>query len=191
MNRRDLDTNILHNGEEILKFAKNNLFREGDELIAIQEDIMSKYVFKQYDNECYDFVDCEYSEETLDFFDLINCKFIIMLNKENENYIKVITTPMGFDTDLFINNHNEVMKNGLGVNIDNMDEIFFKNGSVIKTTESDCENIRGKRSELKHWFYDYEMNDVDLSFLDNFISKENIKLNDDEIIFMSISRKIK
>lgn len=132
MNRRDLDTNILHNGEEILKFAKNNLFREGDELIAIQEDIMSKYVFKQYDNECYDFVDCEYSEETLDFFDLINCKFIIMLNKENENYIKVITTPMGFDTDLFINNHNEVMKNGLGVNIDNMDEIFFKNGSVIK-----------------------------------------------------------
>lgn len=105
MNRSDIDENILHNGEEILKLAKNNFFKEGDKLIAIQEDVMSSYIFKQYDNEYYDFVDCEYPEDTLDFFDLINCKFIIMLNKEN-----VITTPMGFDTDLFIKNHNELMK---------------------------------------------------------------------------------
>lgn len=112
MNRNDIDTNILHNGEGILKFAKNNLFRDGDELIAIQEDIMSKYVFKQYDNECYDFVDCEYPKDSLDFFDLINCKFIIMLNKKNNTDIPISVTtytPL-FDTNLFIKNHNEIMK---------------------------------------------------------------------------------
>lgn len=112
MNRNDIDTNILHNGEEILKFAKNNLFREGDELIAIQEDIMSKYVFKQYDNECYDFVDCECSKDTLDFFDLINCKFIIMLNEKNDADIpiNIASYIRAFDGDLFIKNHNEIMK---------------------------------------------------------------------------------
>ncbi|MBS5307700.1 hypothetical protein [Clostridium sp.] len=70
-----------------------------------------------------------------------------------------------------------------------MGEIIFENGSVIQTIESKGEIIRGKRSELKNWLYDYEMNDVDLSFLDNFISKENIKSNDDEIIFMSSGSK--
>lgn len=111
MNRNDIDTNILHNGEGILKFAKNNLFREGDELIAIQEDIMSKYVFKQYDNECYDFVDCEYSKDSLDFFDLINCKFIIMLNEKNNDDIPISVERIApFDIDLFIKNHNEIMK---------------------------------------------------------------------------------
>lgn len=69
-----------------------------------------------------------------------------------------------------------------------MGEIIFENGSVIQTIESKGEVIRGKRSELKNWFYDYEMNNVDLSFLDNFINKENKKLNDGEVIFMSSSR---
>lgn len=72
-----------------------------------------------------------------------------------------------------------------------MDEIIFKNGSVIKTIESDGENIRGKRSELKHWMYDFERNDIDLSFLDEFVNKENINSSNDGIIFMSSSRKIK
>lgn len=50
------------------------------------------------------------------------------------------------------------------MNTSDVEEIIFKNGSVIKTIECDGENIRGKRSELKHWIYDYEMNDFDLSF---------------------------
>jgi len=76
------------------------------------------------------------------------------------------------------------------MNTSDVDEIIFKNGSVIKTIECDGENIRGKRSELKHWLYDYEMNDFDLSFLDEFISKENISSNNNGVIFMSSSREI-
>lgn len=47
MNRNDIDTNLLYVGKEILDFAINNVFREGDRLIAIQEDIISKYAYRK------------------------------------------------------------------------------------------------------------------------------------------------
>lgn len=86
------------------------MFREGDKLLAIQDDIISNYRYVKNENGSHDFIDEEYPEEFLDFFDLANCKFIIMLGDDSKNYIKVITTPVGFDTDLFIKNHNELIK---------------------------------------------------------------------------------
>lgn len=51
------------------------------------------------------------------------------------------------------------------------------------------EVIRGKRAKLPIYMDGYEENDVDLSFLDEFINKESININSDEVIFMSSSRK--
>lgn len=108
MNRNDIITNRLYDGREILIFAKMNIFREGDELIAIQDDMLSKYIFKRYPNGSFDFVDEDYQEESLDMFDLINCKFIILFKKEE--CLKVAKMSAGIDTELFVKKYNEVMK---------------------------------------------------------------------------------
>lgn len=70
-----------------------------------------------------------------------------------------------------------------------MNQIIFENG--IQAVDSKGVVIRGKRAELRHWMYDFERNDIDLSFLDEFVNKENINSSNDGIIFMSSSRKIK
>lgn len=112
MNRKDLDTDILYNGKDILDFAINNIFREGDKLIAIQDDIISKYIFIKNPNDSFEFIDEEYKDVPLDMFDLINCKFIVLLNDNyNDNITISVASYIGaFDTDLFIKNHNEIMK---------------------------------------------------------------------------------
>lgn len=72
-----------------------------------------------------------------------------------------------------------------------MNQIIFENGSIIQAVDSKGVVIRGKRAELRHWMYDFERNDIALSFLDEFVNKENINSANDGIIFMSSSRKIK
>jgi len=72
-----------------------------------------------------------------------------------------------------------------------MNQIIFENGSIIQAVDSKGVVIRGKRAELGYWMYDFERNDIDLSFLDEFVNKKNINSSNDGIIFMSSSRKIK
>jgi len=110
MNRNDIDTNLLYVGKEILDFAINNVFREGDRLIAIQEDIISKYTYRKNPNGTFDFFDEEWQDSSLDMFDLINCKFIIMLGDDSKNYISIVSVIVAFDGDLFIKNYNELIK---------------------------------------------------------------------------------
>ncbi|MDU3410018.1 hypothetical protein [Clostridium sp.] len=144
MNRNDIDTNLLYSGKEILNFAINNIFEEGDKLIAIQEDVISNYIFKQYDNECYDFVDCEYPEETLDFFDLINCKFIVMLKEYSELSLGQYITRL--NGELSNDSHNEIKKRLCTEEGFLLSEprINFKNGSSIVFIDLKEENKRGE-----------------------------------------------
>lgn len=110
MNRNNIDTNFLYSGKEILNFAINNIFEEGDRLIAIQEDVISKYTYRKNPNGTFDFSDEEHNNAPLDMFDLVNCKFIIMFDDNSKNFISVASVIGAFDTDLFIKNHNEIMK---------------------------------------------------------------------------------
>lgn len=53
-----------------------------------------------------------------------------------------------------------------------MNQIIFENGSIIQAVDSKGVVIRGKRAELGYWMYDFERNDIDLSFLDEFVNKK-------------------
>ena len=64
----------MFTGNEILIMLQNKSFVEGDKLLAIQDDTYSEYEFKGgrfTDLEC---------GNSLDVFDLTNCKFIVLDN---------------------------------------------------------------------------------------------------------------
>ena len=64
----------MFTGNEILIMLQNKSFVEGDKLLAIQEDTYSEYEFKGDE-----FTDLECGN-SLDVFDLTNCKFIVLDN---------------------------------------------------------------------------------------------------------------
>lgn len=64
----------MFTGNEILIMLQNKSFVEGDKLLAIQDDTYSEYKFKGGE-----FTDLECSN-SLDVFDLTNCKFIVLDN---------------------------------------------------------------------------------------------------------------
>ena len=56
--------------------------------------------------------------------------------------------------------------------------IYFKNGSSIEciTPKSESEIIRGKRADISHWHYDYEIPDNIDEILEPFIKNDTTKL---------------
>lgn len=64
----------MFTGNEILIMLQNKSFVEGDKLLAIQDDTYSEYEFKGGE-----FTDLECGN-SLDIFDLTNCKFIVLDN---------------------------------------------------------------------------------------------------------------
>lgn len=64
----------MFTGNEILIMLQNKSFVEGDKLLAIQDDTYSEYEFKGGE-----FTDLECGN-SLDVFDLTNCKFIFLDN---------------------------------------------------------------------------------------------------------------
>ena len=64
----------MFTGNEILIMLQNKSFVEGDKLLAIQDDTYSEYEFKGGG-----FIDLECGN-SLDVFDLTNCKFIVLDN---------------------------------------------------------------------------------------------------------------
>ena len=98
MNRNDIDTNTLYSGKDILNFTMNEVFIEGDKLIAIQDDDISRYIYKKTPNGSFDFFDEQYNDSPLDMFDLVNCKFIISFNEDKYSSI----------SDLIFNSGNTV-----------------------------------------------------------------------------------
>ena len=145
MNRKDLDTDILYNGKDILDFAINNIFREGDKLIAIQDDIISKYIYIKNPNDSFDFFDEEYEGTSLDMFDLINCKFIILLNNSNKNYVGMASYIGAFDVDLFNKNYMEMLRMMADDKIkyyeDEVD-VYVVRDKKVTTDKKNCHIIR-------------------------------------------------
>lgn len=68
----------FYNGLEILKRAAKRQFNVGDKLIAMQDEEFSIYEYKKTSEGNYDFLDIDFKNESLDLFDLVHCKFIII-----------------------------------------------------------------------------------------------------------------
>ena len=75
------------NGNQILKMCQRREFKDGDILIALQENSLggehiSVYKFREYENGAFSFIDMEYECE-LEIYDLSECDFIIIQPKRS------------------------------------------------------------------------------------------------------------
>ena len=73
------------NGIQILRMCQHREFKDGDRLIAFQEDSLgdecvSIYKFKEHENGSFSFIDVQYECE-LEVYDLSECDFIIVKPK--------------------------------------------------------------------------------------------------------------
>lgn len=73
------------NGIQILRMCQHREFKDGDMLIAFQEDSLgdecvSIYKFKEHENGSFSFIDVQYECE-LEVYDLSECDFIIVKPK--------------------------------------------------------------------------------------------------------------
>lgn len=75
------------NGNQILEMCQRREFKDGDILIALQENSLggeniSVYKFREYGNGAFSFIDMEYECE-LEIYDLSECDFIIIQPKRS------------------------------------------------------------------------------------------------------------
>lgn len=83
------------NGIQILRMCQHREFKDGDMLIAFQEDSLgdehvSIYKFKEHENGSFSFIDVQYECE-LEVYDLSECNFIIVKPKRaKEEDVRVI-----------------------------------------------------------------------------------------------------
>jgi len=74
-------------GNQILRMCQHREFKDGDILIALQENSLggesvSVYKFREYENRAFSFIDMEYECE-LEIYDLSECDFIIIQPKRS------------------------------------------------------------------------------------------------------------